>query len=66
MADGCSDTVISGITAADYHDFLSLCRNISAIFQTIVQQCLGCGFQEVYSEINSFCLSARSFDISRI
>ena len=66
MSYACTNAVISCISATYYHDVLALCGNVVFIRKAAVQQRLSCGFQKIHCKIDTLCISALGFDISRV
>lgn len=44
----------------------ALCGNVVFIRKAAVQQRLSCGFQKIHCKIDTLCISALGFDISRV
>ena len=47
-------------------DVLALCGNVVFIRKAAVPQRLSCGFQKIHCKIDTLCISALGFDISRV
>ena len=64
--DGSSYAVISCITTTDDKDMFAFCQFIWNFFEVAVEKCLCDHSEEVYCEIDPFCLSSRHFDVTRV
>ena len=66
QTDGCSYTVISCITTADYQYMFPFCGNKFSVFQIGIQKTLGYRAKIIHSKENIITVSSRYIDISRI
>ena len=64
--DRSAHAVVSGVTAADDHHVLSLCRHIGVVRKVGIEQALCHAFQKIHREINPLCIPSRRIDVPRI
>ena len=66
QTDGCSHTVITGITTANDQNIFALCKLIWEFCKICIQKTFFYLLQEIHCKVNSLGISSRNLDISRM